>query len=793
MTPLEQRIVDYLSQVGYQPLKAQALAKRLKLPKGELEALRHALDRLIGAGKLHEGKKGRLRLKVAPGLIAGILRKISSGAGFVIPHDAVARTGDIFIAREDLRDAHTGDEVLVRLLKRRRSQGQRTGRIEEILTRATRTFVGTYLVRGGQGYVRIDGGAFAEPVYVGDPGAKGARPDDKVVIEMLRFPTHFSGGEAVLTEVLGARGEPGVDTLSIIHEFGLPDEFPERVLDEARDQAEAFDERLLEERRDLTGETIITIDPVDARDFDDAISLKRTNDGHWHLGVHIADVSHFVQEGSELDVEARRRGTSVYLPDRVLPMLPEVLSNGLASLQKGKVRFTQSVYIEFSPEGTPLSTEFCRSAINVTWRFAYEEVMPLLRDPERTSHHVPGNVRKLMTAMHELAMILRARRFGGGALELSLREVKLDFDEQGRVAGAHAVEHDESHQIIEEFMLAANIAVAREFSDRGLLFLRRGHGEPDFVKLKTFAEFARALGYTIQQFQSRFELQDLLNEVRGKPHERALNYALLRSMKQAEYTSADVGHYALAVEDYCHFTSPIRRYPDLAVHRLFAQLCSSRGKPHGEPPLELEKLARHCSNTERRAEKAERELTKVKLLTFLEDKVGLEIDALITGVEPFGIFCQGTELPVEGLIHISVLDRDDYFDYDSGTFSLVGRRTGRQYRLGDRLRVSVSHVDVDRRTLEFSIVATTGKTRGTVKKGVSSRSSEHEERRVAKKKTARRDGRAGHRDARKGGSTGERRGGRARELGSGKSGAETRNRKGKRRASGKAGRRKKRR
>lgn len=721
MTPLEQRILDYLSQVGYQPLKAQALGKRLKISKAELPVFREALERLVLSGRVHEGKKGRFRMKAAPGLISGILKKVSSGSGFVIPSGTPQgnRTQDIFIDKKDLRDAHTGDEVLVRLVKKVRAGGQRNGRIEEIVIRATRTFVGTYFERGGQGYVQVDGGVFTEPVLVGDPGAKGVRTKDKVVIEMLRFPTHFVAGEAVLTKVLGARGAPGVDTLSIIHEFGLPDEFPEDVLEAASEQATAFNEDDLIGRRNLTGETIITIDPVDARDFDDAISLTRSSDGHWHLGVHIADVAHFVTAGSALDMEARKRGTSVYLPDRVLPMLPEILSNGLASLQKGKVRFTQSVFIEFNVEGIPISTEFARSAINVAWRFAYEEVMPILRQPEKAPSSVPAPIRELLRRMHELAMLLRRRRFAAGALELSLGEVKLDFDEDGKVTGAHEVAHDESHQIIEEFMLAANIAVATKFADRGLLFLRRGHGEPDFVKLRAFAEFANALGYPIQQFQSRLALQELLDQARGKPNERALNYALLRSMKQAEYTALDIGHYALAVENYCHFTSPIRRYPDLTIHRQFAEIVTSRKKPKGVPPIEVEKLAKHCSETERRAERAERELTKVKLLAFLADKVGTELEALITGVESFGIFCVGVELPVEGLVHISALDRDDFFDHDARAFSLVGRRSGKRYQLGDRLRVRIASVDVDRRLLEFAL-ADGGEITGSVRERKSS-------------------------------------------------------------------------
>jgi ribonuclease R len=705
MMQYQDQILEHLADPEYQPLKAASVARELKIKKREFPKFREAIKRLISDGRITENKQGRLRLRESAGQIAGIFKRISSGGGFVVPHGTVPgfRGGDIFVNPEDVRDAHTGDEVLVRLSRRRRSGNRRCGEIVSVLERSTNTFVGTYLEEGDESYVRVDGNTFTDPVYVGDPGAKGAIPDDKVVIEMLRFPSHLRPGEAVLTKVLGPRGESGVDTLTIIHEFGLPVEFSQEALDEAHRRADRFDETAIGKRLDLTKEVIITIDPADARDFDDAISLKRSKDGHWHLGVHIADVSHFVEEGSLLDAEARHRGTSVYLPRHVIPMLPEVISNGLASLQQGKVRFTKSVFIEFTADGIPVHTQFANSAIKVNRRFAYEEVMPVINDPEKHRGKVSAKVRQLLENMHTLAMKLRKRRFAAGALELHLPEVKIDFNEDGQVTGAHEAEHDESHQMIEEFMLAANIAVAVELSDRSLPFLRRVHGDPDYLKLKNFAEFANALGYQIEKFQSRFDLQEAINKVKGQPAEHALNYALLRSMKQAEYSEADLGHYALAVENYCHVTSPIRRYPDLMVHRLFHEVLTAKGKARAPDRTELAKLGQHCSSTERRAAAAERELTKVKLLTYMNERIGETMEAVITGVERFGIFCQGVEIPVEGLIHITALDPDEYFDHDRSTFSLVGRRSGKKYRLGDRVRVTVAHVDVDRRELDFRI------------------------------------------------------------------------------------------
>lgn len=716
MSQIRDQIIELLSDPNYRPLDPGAVARKLRIPRKGMKKFRATVEKLVTSGQVREGKKGRLRLKTTAGFVTGVVRKISSGAAFVIPHDAPdeLKNKDVYVSARDLGDAHTGDEVIVRLVSRRRSGGQRCGRIDKVLERATSVFVGTYFESQGQGFVRVDGTTFDSPIHVGDPGARGVKPDDKVVIEMLRYPSASQAGEGVLTEVLGHRGDPGVDTMTVIHGMGLPHEFSEAVLEESRQQAAAFNEDQRGDRLDLTKETIVTIDPATARDFDDAISLRRDRRGHWQLGVHVADVAHFVTPGSAIDREARERGTSVYLPRHVIPMIPELISNGLASLQEGQVRYTKSVFIEFDTEGRFQGAELANTVIRVSKRFAYEEVMPLIQQPESGKGRVSARIVALLTKMHTLAMTLRRNRLDNGALQMGIPEVEIDFDDDGNITGAHERHHDESHEIIEEFMLAANISVAQLLAAKEIPCLRRVHGHPDEMRLKSFQEFCAGLGYDLEKFRSRAALQRVIRDVEGQPEERAVNFALLRAMKQAEYSPEAFGHYALNEDHYCHFTSPIRRYPDLTIHRIVGELAAGR-KVKRDNMGELLQLGKNCSLTERRAEKAERELKRIKLLRYMESRVGEEMDAFVTGVESFGMFCQGVKIPVEGMIHISALT-DDFYAYDPATRTLTGDRSKRQYRLGDSVKVVVTSVDLDRRQLDLRIVADSAPRRSGKKK-----------------------------------------------------------------------------
>jgi ribonuclease R len=748
----QERIVAHVHQANYRPVKPKVMIKQLDLTPAEERALRRAVKFLHKDGRVQYGSNHVVYPVAKPtvgstpstaktpaneptsndaiaaleireratsreaqsaakpekyshrrDIIVGIFRRTSRGTGYVRPTGTPRHQGreqDIFIAANKTGDAADGDKVAVRIGKSRGPVGKLSGDVLEILERETHRFVGLYDERGGFGYVMVDGRVFTDPISVGDASAKNGRPGDKVVIEMVRFPSQSHPGEAVIVEILGERGTPGVDTLSVIHEFGLPGEFPEHVLQDARHQAEQFTESL-QEREDLTHDTIITIDPVDARDFDDAISLEKLPNGHWLLGAHIADVSHFVPLKSALDIEAKDRATSVYLPDRVIPMLPEIISNHLASLQPDRIRYTQSCFIEFTPEGVPVHAEVKRAAIKSQRRFAYEEVDQYLADRESWREKLTPQVWDLLGRMHELAMILRKRRLEHGSIELTLPEVKIDLDEHGKVSGAHLVENTVSHQIIEEFMLAANEAVARILHEAGAHFLRRIHGSPDPRKLKTLTNFVRELGVECESLESRFEIKRVVKAVTGSPQEHAVNYAVLRSMQKAVYSPEEQGHYALHSEHYCHFTSPIRRYPDLTIHRMLNALASGK-KPSEHFDAQM-LLGEHCSEREQRAADAERELKKLKLLDYLSHRVGTKMEAIVTGVEEFGLFAQGVELPAEGLIHIQSLT-NDYYQFDRATHSLVGRRAGNDFRLGDRLTVEIARVDVDRRELDLRLV-----------------------------------------------------------------------------------------
>lgn len=708
-TELADRVMRLVVSADYRPSKPKQIAAALKLDLEEYRELRRVIKQLVLEGRLLYGSN---HLVISVGAVGGpddslrgtFRRAMGGDFGFVRPNHAEDDSDvpdDIFIPAGYTAGAMEGDLVNVEVRPSRR--GGNEGRVTEVLQRARRQFTGTFRNIDGEAAVFLDGTHYEAPVSVGDIRGLPLSNDDKVFVEIVDYPDENGvGGEAVILERLGSNKNPAIDTLSIIRQYALPDAFPESVLDAARQQADAFsDEEVPPGRKDLTEMLTITIDPFDARDFDDAISLQR-EDGRWRLWVHIADVSHFVPSGSPIDEEARKRATSVYLPDRVIPMIPEIISNHLASLQPDRMRLVKTVEIEILDDLTITHTEVHNGAIHSDLRLNYEQVDQFLASPESREAAWGKPICELLKEMHTLAMKMRKARFKGGALSMDMPDIKLDLDKSGKVRGAHRVEHTESHQIIEEFMLAGNQAVSTWLDDLGLNHLHRIHPPPDRRKLRQLSNFVKDLGIDAGTVESRFDIQKVLDSVESTPLEDAVNFAVLKSMNKAIYAPQLEGHYALDMEHYCHFTSPIRRYPDLTVHRLVQKILDQKPTPD-DPFASLVKLGHHCSDMERNAAAAERELIQLKLLHFLNKHIGETMEAVISRVFADGIHARCVKLPVDGFIPITTLPNDKY-RYERRGQMISGFRQGNRFRLGDLLTVKVSKVDLQDRQLYLEVV-----------------------------------------------------------------------------------------
>lgn len=701
---LADRVMRLVVSSEYRPSKPKQIAATLKLDPDEYRELRRTVKQLVLEGRLIYGSN---HLIISTGAIGGpqdrvrgIFRTAAGGEfGFVRPGDSGdgAVTEDLFVPPGQTGGAFEGDLVEVKVRPGRR--GGTEASVSRILERSRRQFTGTFKMIDGHPSVFLDGTPLNTPISIGDIQGLPLEKDDKVFVEVVSFPDDDgSGGEAVLIERLGNSNNPGIDTLSIMRQFGLPDEFPEDVIAEARQRADEFDEsNRPSDRLDLTDKLTLTIDPYDARDFDDAISLEREEGGRWRLWVHIADVGYFIHPGGKLDQEARRRATSVYLPGRVIPMVPEIISNHLASLQPEKIRFAKSVEIEMTDDGIVTHTEVHNSVIRSDKRLHYGIVDQFLDNPEKLRESLGDAVGDLLADMHSLAMRIRKRRFKRGAISMDMPEVKLELDRGGKVKGAYRTVNTESHQIIEEFMLAANQAVATWLDDAPYKFLHRIHPPPERRKLRQLSSFVRDLRLGIDSVESRFEIQNVLSKVAGTPLEDAVNFAVLKSMNKAVYGPQTEGHYALDMQHYCHFTSPIRRYPDLTVHRLIDRIGAGEQTPD-ESVGTLVTLGHHCSDMERNAAQAERELTELKLLHYLKKHLGDTMTAVISRVFADGFLARCVKLPVSGYVGVQQLPPDQYRFERRGQM-LVGFKAHQRYRLGDQLTVKISRVDLTQRQL----------------------------------------------------------------------------------------------
>jgi ribonuclease R len=725
-----ERILEFLRRPEYQPMKAHRLAVAMGIGEAEQGDFHEAVAALRRVGRVVMGTGNAVMLPHPPSQVAGTFRGNPRGFGFVVP-DGPTEHGDLYIAAGESLDAITGDKVLCRVLERGRRGGKPSfgGRVIKILERGDSRFVGALEREGPAWFVRPDGNTLHVPIMIGDPGAKGARAGDQVVVEIVRYPSEGRPAKGVIVDRLGRRGEAGVDVASIIRQYHLPTEFPEKALREVRAAARAFDpEGAVPDREDLRGRWIVTIDPDDAKDYDDAISLERlegrgegsgaagrgrrggraTGTAVWELGVHIADVSAFVREGGSLDTEARDRGTSVYLPQHVIPMLPEALSNGLCSLQEGEARLCKSAFLRYDAEGSVVGSRFANTVISSCRRLTYRQAQSII-DGEAGGER-PETV-QLLRRMDTLARAIQARRLREGMITLSLPEVELELDDDGRLVDARPEDTSFTHTIIEMFMVEANEAVARMLDRLGVPFIRRIHPEPGEDSLEAVGRFLRAAGHAVPRTLTPGDLQALLGALKGRPEAYAVNLAVLKSMSLAEYSPRAVGHFALASRCYTHFTSPIRRYADLTIHRLLDRRLrgeldgGGRRKGHEAVPdeEELAELGNHLSYVSRRAESAERELKTLKVLTLLSEQVGEEFDGVVTGLTNFGMYVQHPKYLVDGLLRLEDLG-DDWWEVDLKSGRIVGERTRQSFMMGVILCVQIVEVDLGARQMRLSLV-----------------------------------------------------------------------------------------
>ena len=703
-------ITQFICGRRYSPMSTSDLAEHFKIDDSESQQFCDLLKELELKGEIVRIKKEQYANPKKANLLVGVLDANQKGFGFVVP----AKEGisdDIYVDSEGLGSAMHGDIVVVRLpstKKRKKGRRQRkkesnVGKIIRVLHRENETIVGTLKKSRHFNYVAPDNSKLPRDIYVSMDDPKGAEHGDKVIVKIDQWPTRHLHSEGTIVEILGKDGEPAVDIKSIIHQFKLPFEFSKNTLAETIELQQPVSPDEIGARLDLRDELIITIDPDDAKDFDDAISLKKEKTGNWLLGVHIADVSYYVNEDSSVDKEARKRGTSVYLPGTVIPMLPEVLSNGICSLKEGEERLTKSIFFTYSSDGRLISSEIKHSVINVKKRLTYHIATKVLMESDEDD---TDPVTNLLLEASKLAKLLYKNRMKEGALELNLPEINIRVGKDGKIDTIEKTTRDISHIIIEEFMIAANQAAATFMHQQNLPSVCRSHPEPDEDEMHDFAEFIfNCKNKRIDPFNKK-RLQAFLDEISDHPESYIINLMLLRSMKKAEYSTTETSHFALGLEHYAHFTSPIRRYPDLIVHRLLDLFFQGQLKSKNVKASWNEKItgwAKHCCATEKRAQEAEREIIKLKLLRHMEEHADKIMEGIITGVQEYGLFVQIDEFQLDGLVHIRTLT-DDFYELDKKKLSLIGSRNGKVYSFGDVVNVKITKIDLLKREVDFVIV-----------------------------------------------------------------------------------------
>ena len=695
-------IYEFICDEFYVPMKLKELAMLLQVPKDQRDELKAVMDSLEAEGKVHVTQKGKY-IKGEAKHLRGIFQANARGFGFVTVE---GEPEDIFIGEEDMGGAMQGDEVEVAITKAPEGR-RREGKILKIVNRGTQRLVGYYQSRKNFGFVVPDNERILQDIFVPAEQSKGAVTGHKVVVELTSYGGERKKPEGRIVEILGHANDPGVDILSIVKSYDLPIEFPEKVLNQAERVAKPVTGADMAGRKDVRDWQTVTIDGEDAKDLDDAITLTKEGD-NYILGVHIADVTNYVQENSALDREALKRGTSVYLADRVIPMLPHVLSNGMCSLNAGEDRLALSCIMTVDAKGNVIDHQIAETVVNVDERMSYTSVKKILEEHDEEECRRYQTLIPMFELMKELSEILRNRRHKRGAIDFDFPESKMVLDEDGTPLEIKAYDRNVATKIIEDFMLLANETVAEEYLWQEIPFVYRVHEAPDEEKMKKLITFIQNFGYTMhvpkgQEIRPK-EVQKLLDKIEGSQEEAMISRLTLRSMKQAKYSPDNDGHFGLATQYYTHFTSPIRRYPDLQIHRIIkdnlrGRMTESRRDHYAKI---LTEVTMQASSLERRADEAERETVKLKKVQYMKKFYGEEFEGVISGITKWGLY---VELPntVEGLVHVANM-MDDHYDYDETHFQMVGTHTGKRYELGQKVKVRVTGCDTIARTIDFELV-----------------------------------------------------------------------------------------
>ncbi len=694
----KEMIYNYMISKEYRPIKIKEMASMLQVPRKEKADFHEVIDSLIADGKIMIDNRGFLK-PTSDKLKVGTFSGTTKGYGFVVIE---GEKEDVFIPETVTKGAMNGDKVQVEITEIK-SGKRREGRIVSILERGNEVIVGTFSKSKNFGFVIADNQKLGSDIFIPKEHSKGAVTGHKVVVRITQYGEKGKNPEGKVIEILGHINDPGVDIMSIIRGYGLPEEFSEEVMKQVERVPDCVEAEEIAGRADLRHLDTVTIDGEDAKDLDDAITISKDGD-IYHLGVHIADVSHYVTENSPLDKEALKRGTSVYLVDRVIPMLPHKLSNGICSLNQGEDRLALSCLMDIDKKGNVVSHKITESVINVNRRMSYTSVKKILEDKDEAEREEYKELVPMFELMEELAAILKEKRRKRGSIDFDFPESKILLDEKGKTIEVKAYERNTATKIIEDFMLIANETVAEDYFWQELPFVYRTHENPDEEKIMKLGIFINNFGYSIKMGQEDIhpkELQKLIDKIEGTPEEALISRLTLRSMKQAKYTTDNDGHFGLATRYYCHFTSPIRRYPDLQIHRIIKENLRNgiTEKRFSHYNKILPEVAVHSSAMERRADEAEREVEKLKKAEYMKQFIGETFEGVISGITTWGIY---VELPntIEGMVRVTNL-KGDYYYYDEEQYIMIGEHTKKTYKLGEKVKVVVDSVDKILRTIDF--------------------------------------------------------------------------------------------